>query len=1053
MFYDNLSDWVGGLTLEERVVIANFSSEQETQNSNDKFCWLYNEWKSIKPFAENSHLFESRLESLNVNKQQFNRILKNEVSLKLSEAPLDWALHIERLYNGSNQADLITEKINDYPSLQKLELLKFVLPIIADKIKDLEDTLYNKQKKYVHIFDLHHTIDAFLEKLISQLAKVVSRTLVLEMHVAKHRGLLQSETPKQRYQDYIRLLSDPKFAYQLLTEYPVLARKLIIITENWASAFIEFVNRLVVDYPALCENFSSNISLGKFQSIGSESGDSHKSGRSVIIVNFTSGNKVVYKPRSISIEQHFQELLTWFNKKSNKLNFKTLKIIERESHGWVEFVSYKKCNSHIQLQQFYFQLGALQAVLYSLKATDFHYENFIAFGNQPVAIDLETLFQTKITGHLNSTDSFNVLDIGMLPTSLSDENTLDVSGMGANKKDVVETDAWTKLQTDELILGKGKHSAKEMLSNPSGDTCASNFINEITNGFVAIYQLINDASTDFVGENGLLNRFIGDVSRLVFKDTQTYADLLWESYHPTFLRCGLQTNKLLDHLWGVARHEKLISSEVSDIINNDIPYFESEIDSNHIKSADGHQLQLILSESSLESVKEHIKGFSDKKLSAQCWLISTSLKQKTNNNIDDTQESNPFLGESLNALTPQYDYLALAEKVGDFLGDIAIQNSQQAVWVGQYYQDESCFLARLDASLYKGQLGIVWFLAYLAKITKKEKYKRLAEKSIQHCLDNLLKNQLVQPSIGGFDGLGSFIYVLSHLQYLWPEKDFSEPIKQIINVLPEKVKYDEQLDIVNGTAGCLIALQSAYQVFPSQLILDCCKFLGDKLINTMTETSNGKAWKIASQTAPLAGFSHGVSGISLALTKLSNLLNDDTYFLASRSAVAYENSLFSFEYNNWLDVRKRTDGKTNNQVGWAWCHGAPGIAIERVESANKAYGNYQLDSTNDLKSIVKSTLSSHWPSHYALCHGSFGNIDILSYIAQKTNDQTLNKKCLKGLSLTIKRWTSPYQTFEDFLKEVPSLGLMVGTAGIGYTLLRHASPEDVPCILALQEPL
>jgi type 2 lantibiotic biosynthesis protein LanM len=1047
----NLSNWIGGLTLEERVAIADFTTKGKLTKQDTSPCWLFNEWKSIKPFAESSNLFESKLTALKINEIQFSLILKNEVKLNISAAPLDWAIEIENLYSKNNQAELLNETVQNYPALHKLEFLKLALPIIVKRITELEQHFSPLIESQGDIYDLSQTINVFLARLTSQMAKVISRTLVLEMHCAKQQGLLKGQKPKQRYQDFINLLSNPQYTYHLLLEYPVLARKLVTISQQWADTFTEFVERLVADYPKLREVFSSSKPLGRFESIGEESGDSHRRGKTVIVVNFSSGTKVVYKPRSISIEQHFQELLTWFNQKSSKLNFKTIETVERKTHGWVEFVSFKPCNSHNQLQSFYFQLGALKAILFSLKATDFHYENFIAHGDKPVAIDLETLFQTNITGHLNSTDSFNVLDIGMLPTTLSDEGNFDFSGMGADQLDRMEQDAWKKLQTDELFLGKATFSNKNILSKPSKESCANDFIENITSGFTTVYQLINDNKIEFTAHNGVLDYFSGDTIRLVFKNTQTYSELLWESYHPSYLRCALQTNKLLDVLWGTVVHnpitEKIVAFEVLDIINNDIPYFESKINNEYIKGTDGNHIDLKLSELSLDAIKTHINIFSDENLSAQLWLISTSLQQKEKiNEIDKVIKSNPLLTN--NVLTVQYDFLALAEKIGDFLAKIAIQNDRHALWIGQHYQDESNLFSRLDASLYKGQLGIIWFLAYLAKVSKKNKYKQLAKKGIRHCLDNLLAEQLIQPSVGLFDGIGSFIYVLAHLQNLWPEKDFKEYIQKIIAVLPEKITEDKQLDVIGGTAGCLIALQALYKILPDKKILTLCKQCGDKLLDSTTETINGSAWIIASEDMPLAGLSHGVSGISLALTRLSNLLSDDKYLLAARSAIGYEDSLFSDKHNNWLDLREGTDGN----VGWAWCNGAPGIAIERIESAKQLYGKDNSGSINDLDSIIKSILSSQWPSDYSLCHGAFGNLDILSYIAEQTKDQQLSKVCKQAISQTIEQWVAPYKSFDYLFKQVPSFGLMIGSTGIGYTLLRQISPEQVPNILAMQAP-
>ncbi|MCJ8274841.1 MAG: type 2 lanthipeptide synthetase LanM, partial [Psychrosphaera sp.] len=567
-------------------------------------------------------------------------------------------------------------------------------------------------------------------------------------------------------------------------EYPVLARQLVAITQQWKARSFEFVSRLVADYHQLNNAFSADTPLGQFSSLDLESGDSHKKGQQVLIANFTSGVKVVYKPRPISIEKHFQAFLSWFNQKSPDSTFKTLKVIDKTQYGWVEFVPYKQCESKSQLAKFYHQLGCLKAVLFCLRATDFHYENFIACGEQPVAIDLETLFGTNITGNYAHGNCFSVLDIDLLPTkntNSKNKNSLDASGLGANKNASINSNSWSGGKTDDLTLTQTELSLDVILSKPSDGSNVSDFANEISAGFAFTYQLIAENAEELTSQNGPIEVFLGDTSRFVFKATKAYSDLVWESYHPTFFRSGLQTSKLLDNLWLAASTsviaEQLIEHEVIDIQCHDIPYFESKIGSNTIEAASGEQVNFKLAETSLNLVKRHIQSFSDNNLKAQLWLINMAIRQTANNaELKKPKQSNPFLVN----VTPatQFNCLEQAEKVADLLAEIAIQDNDYAVWAGQFISGEDLKFNYLGSSLYDGQLGIIWFLAHLAKVNRKEHYRKLAEKGLTFCLSNLLEQELPHASIGLFNGLGSYIYVLSHLQNLWPEKDYSHYLKK-----------------------------------------------------------------------------------------------------------------------------------------------------------------------------------------------------------------------------------------------------------------------------------
>src|SRR6185436_1354471 len=73
--------------------------------------------------------------------------------------------------------------------------------------------------------------------------------------------------------------------------------------------------------------------------------------------------------------------------------FLTLKILDRGGYGWVEFVTPAGCDTLAAVRRFYGRQGGQLALLYALAATDFHFENLMAAGEQPMLLDLEALMQ------------------------------------------------------------------------------------------------------------------------------------------------------------------------------------------------------------------------------------------------------------------------------------------------------------------------------------------------------------------------------------------------------------------------------------------------------------------------------------------------------------------------------------------------------------------------------------------------------------------------------------------------------------------------------------
>src|SRR5262249_35989067 len=156
---------------------------------------------------------------------------------------------------------------------------------------------------------------------------------------------------------------------------------------NWLQFSLEFLRHLCADWEALRVTFSPQQDPGLLVEVKGGVGDKHRGGRSVLIAKFDSGLQVVYKPKPLAVDVHVQELLTWVNARGDHPPFRTLTILDRGTHGWVEFVAAHGCTSTEEVRRFYERQGGYLALLYALEATDFHYENLIAAGEHPVLID------------------------------------------------------------------------------------------------------------------------------------------------------------------------------------------------------------------------------------------------------------------------------------------------------------------------------------------------------------------------------------------------------------------------------------------------------------------------------------------------------------------------------------------------------------------------------------------------------------------------------------------------------------------------------------------
>ena len=182
----------------------------------------------------------------------------------------------------------------------------------------------------------------------------------------------------------------------LLEEYAVLARQLVEALDRWVACQLELLERLCADWEQIRSIFLPDRDPGVIVEIRQGAGDTHQGGHSVTILTWSSGFRLVYKPRPMSLDVHFQELLAWLNAQGHKPAFRTLTIVDKQTYGWSEFVLAHDCASREEVERFYQRQGGYLALLYTLEATDFHAENLIACGENPILIDLEALFQPRM---------------------------------------------------------------------------------------------------------------------------------------------------------------------------------------------------------------------------------------------------------------------------------------------------------------------------------------------------------------------------------------------------------------------------------------------------------------------------------------------------------------------------------------------------------------------------------------------------------------------------------------------------------------------------------
>jgi type 2 lantibiotic biosynthesis protein LanM len=1083
--------WYNAVTLEERLASplhGELTCALDEQAISAQALKKLLRWKEQAPFEKDS-FFAERLTMDKITERELLALLDEPIEVlqeRMSQTSLpNWLVELVHNIETDSSIEAIAHMFKGTEGVPDVyAILQPFYPLLQSSVERFQQGISALREQYRYLpFDPDTLLALLLPNLARQLTPKLSRTVVLELNIARLRGQLQGSTPKERYRYYLKHLSQPENLQTFLEEYSILARQLMVTMKLWVDCNLEFARALSTDWEQILETFEPEQEPGILTEVAGGAGDTHRNGHSVMILTFHSGWQLVYKPRSLSVDQHFQELLTWLNARGDHPAFRIVKIIDRATYGWMEFVRDRECTSEEEVRRFYERQGGYLALLYALDAVDFHAENVIAAGEHPLLIDLEALFHSRVKVEYaadlkrpaQETMTHSVMQIALLPQRFwsNDEfEGIDMSGLGKTEGQLSPRPVpqWESMGTDEMKLVREhvKMSGNKNCPKFRGQNVqALDYIESIVTGFTAMYWLLVKCRDEFAVE--MLPRFACDEVRFIARATRTYAMLLSESFHPNILRDALKRERFFDRLWIAIEHQpylqRLIPAERLDLFRGDIPLFTTYPNSRDLFTSQGECISAFFSEPSIEVVRKRLYQLGEVDLHRQIWMIRAAFTSTPMEIMPASPSTLP--SHTLLPLVNRERLLAEASAIGDRLCEIALQDGDAADWIGlTFFQEREWSIAPAGIDLYSGLPGIILFLSYIGENTGKKRYTRYAKEALKP-LRVMITNSVLssgQINIGAFNGIGSCIYLFSQLAKLWNDPSFLQEAEALVQFLPEWIAKDDQFDIMDGSAGCIVSLLSLYAVSPSPLLLAMAIQCGDHLLASAQSMENGIGWKTLRQQTPLTGFSHGAAGIAYSLLKLAAACGEERFRNAACEALTYERSLFSTELHNWLDLRRNAQKQSKQPAAdegqasrgaLSWSHGAPGIALARLASLR-----YMDDEITRQEIEIALTVlleegigyhHEHIGPNHALAHGDFGNLETLLVATQVLDVAHLHaarEHIVAQLLESINRcgWVMGVPL------NVETPGLMTGLAGIGYELLRLATPERVPSVLLLAPP-
>lgn len=411
--------------------------------------------------------------------------------------------------------------------------------------------------------------------------------------------------------------------------------------------------------------------------------------------------------------------------------------------------------------------------------------------------------------------------------------------------------------------------------------------------------------------------------------------------------------------------------------------------------------------------------------------------------------------------------------IGENLCATAFWNDKRTEcnWIGRRVEDpvaaaKTISSGAIGAGVYDGGAGIALFLAELATRTGQERFKCTAEAALRRSWKYIRDRNDVSRSLSFFGGGLGVGCVAARFENLGLEGIPDTSIEELTGLLSIAVGAPHPLDVIGGNAGAIPALLRLALLPRYAGCLGIARRLGDELCSNAQWDGSACSWNALDSGGPgftfppLGGFSHGASGIAAALLRLYARTFEERYLRTARGAFRFEDTLFNPEKKNWIDARSPftvEGGAPTGVFGGSWCHGAPGIGLARliamqVDRDERDYHRMRAAVACETTLALLNQSLRLLKSDPTPCHGVTGLTDILLAHALTNSDNNLLELIRLGLKQLVASVPAPQDWPSGLPGGGPNPSLMVGTAGVGYMLLRFLHPADIPSPLVMFTP-
>ena len=845
--------------------------------------------------------------------------------------------------------------------------------------------------------------------LLLRLTRIAGTVLAREYYFYSSRDSRNGGDPKSRVRRFAdRMLQRP--IPKFLAEYPVLARLLTLACDNWQAAALELLGRLAGDRDAFLQEFHQGRDSGLLVDIQVGDADVHDGHREVIILLFEDGFRVVYKPRSLSLDRAFHGLVCWFNERGLSPSLRSPAVLCRDGYGWAEFIAYRPADGAAELQVFYQRAGALACVAYVMGASDLHSGNVIAHGSYPVVIDLETFLNAEprkgalpfpATGLQDAQPGAGrtVLQSLLLPLTHRVPTGVfaDVSALGAEPRDDVARQGgcnWLPVRETPMTQVLREHASV------------------IEAGFVSAYRFIERHREALLSTYGPLVAFEHCPIRIVLRDTSLYFQLLRQSIDPAVLHDGIDRRialERLNHVIAIADSPpsfvSIVNREQSALWDLDVPRFLVMTDETDLRDAAGLVAAKVMERTPLEEMRLRVEAMSELDLQRQCkdirWSLSSYICGRPGSRCRDLSSATPT------ELPDTEMLIAAAERLGADLLCEADNRGDPPPWRGLIFLSAASRFTVGDAgaSFADGGLGIAAFFAALFRVTGNPKWREAALDLSLRYLTPVASSAAYHGHIAGgiATGLGGLLHGAALIAALTESEEvLGNGLTLARGLAGRTVDEDKDLSLGDGLAGTLLGVASLRRLRP------------DAGLEVIVE--RGAARLRDSKPLVATGLLSGQAGLVLA----ANAIGLECDFC----------------------LQERFLGE--DAIDWA--EGTVGLALAALRSDSCA---------SEAFNFLDGLASASRAADDSFAFGTAGEVDALVWAADHSGRPEFRRLALQRIAETAQRaYQGKPRLLGGMLGEglrIP--GLLHGSAGIGYAMLRVASPDRLPALAVFELPL